>query len=162
MTKLAQQKVASLLIRGSEKTLDVVAVDRVDDLDLVVSIPKERPGVLGLRIETTSRLSIGPFGTWLVIDAIAPSARFRHDPRVSYVFGHLDSAKKALQGPVFVVPSSLIGVMPGVKGRSARISFRARLDGVNQEWSDFAVAPDQLGTHLLELLRDPENGLQAA
>ncbi len=162
MTKLAQQKVASLLIRGSEKTLDVVAVDREDDIDLVVSIPKERPGVLGLRIETTSRLSTGPFGTWLVIDAIAPSPRFRHDPRVSYVFGHLDSATKAFQGPVFVVPSSLVGVLPGVKGRSARISFRARIDGVNQEWSDFAFAPDRLGTHLLELLRDPESGLAAA
>ena len=72
MTKLAQQKVASLLIRGSEKTLDVVAVDREDDIDLVVSIPKERPGVLGLRIETASRLSIGPFGKWLVIDERAP------------------------------------------------------------------------------------------
>lgn len=162
MTKVAQQKVASLLIRGSERTLDVVAVDREDDLDLVVSIPKERPGVLGLRIETASRLNIGPFGQWLVIDAVAPSARFRRDPRASYVFGHLDSAKKAFQGRIFVVPSSLIGVVPGVKGRSPRISFRARLDGVNQEWSDFAFAPDQLGTLVLELLRDPEHGLQAA
>jgi len=37
-----------------------------------------------------------------------------------------------------------------VKGRSARISFRARLDGVNQEWSDFAFAPERLGAHLLD------------
>ncbi|MDQ6719299.1 MAG: hypothetical protein M3003_00710 [Candidatus Dormibacteraeota bacterium] len=162
MSKVAQHKLASLLIRGSEKTLDVVAVDREEDLDLIVSIPKEGPGALGLRIETTSRLSIGPFGKWLVIDAIAPSARFRHDSRASYIFGHFDSVKKAFEGRVFVVPSSLIGAVPGVKGRSPRISFRARLDGVNQEWCDFAFAPDQLGTHLLELLRDPESGLQAA
>ncbi|MDQ6876433.1 MAG: hypothetical protein M3082_01795 [Candidatus Dormibacteraeota bacterium] len=63
---------------------------------------------------------------------------------------------------VYVVSSSLIGAVPGVKGRSPRISFRARLDGVNQEWSNFAFAPDQLGTVLLQMLRDPEHGLQAA
>jgi len=162
MTKVAQQKVASLLIRGSEKTLDVVALDRQDDLDLVVSIPKEGPGVLGLRVETTSRLSEGPFGKWLVIDAIAPGVHFRRDPRASYVFGHFTASKKTFVGPVFVVPSSLVGIVPGIKGRSNRIQFRARLDAVNQEWSEFAFAPDQLGSLLLEMLRDPDQDLQAA
>lgn len=70
-------------------------------------VPKERVGVLGLRIETSSRLREGPFGKWLVIDAIAPGAHFRRDPRASYLFGQFVAAKKTLCPKVCLPPMSL-------------------------------------------------------
>lgn len=151
---IVRQEVAKLLIRGSGGKLDVMSVARQDDLDLVASIPHQGAGVLGVRIETASRLSSGPFGEWLVIEAAAPATHFQNDPRAVYLFGQFSAVEKAYVGPVFVVPAALLQVRPGVGARSARISFRARLDAVNQEWSDFAFAPEEVGGHLLELLRD--------
>jgi hypothetical protein len=160
---IVHQEVARVLVRGSRGKLDVMALAREDDLDLVASLPKEGPGVLGIRIETASRLTEGPFGKWLVIDAAAPSARFQNDPRAIYIFGQFETTEESVTGPVYVVPAALLQARPGLKGRSARISFRARLDAVNQEWSDFAFAPREVGAHLLELLRDmPQYGEQAA
>ena len=160
---VVQQEVAKLLIRGTRGKLGVIPLAREDDLDLVVSTPHDGPGVIGVRIETASRLSKGPFGEWLVIDAIAPSLRFQNDPRAVYLFRELSATEKAFTGPVFIVPAALVQEKAGVKGRSARISFRARLDAVNQEWSDFAFAPEMVGAHLLDLLGDmPQYGEQAA
>jgi len=160
---IVQQEVARLLIRGSGGQLDVMPLEREDDLDLVASIPQDGPGVLGIRIETSSRLTEGPFGKWLVIDALAPRVQFQHDPRSVYIFGQFSAGEKAFTGSVFVVPAALLQVRPGLKGRSARISFRARLDAVNQEWSDFAFAPHEVGAHLLDLLHDmPQYREQAA
>jgi hypothetical protein len=162
-TTVIQQEVARLLMHGSHGRLGALQLARQDDLDMVVSIPQAGPSVIGLRIETTSRLTMGPFGTWLVIDATAPAARFRRDPRASYLFGHFSLPDMTFVGPMFVVPSNLVEVRPGLKGRSPRLSFRARLDAVNQEWSEFAVAPDHVGAHMLALLRDmPQYGQQAA
>ncbi len=151
---VVQQQVASLLVRGSRGQLDVMPLEREDDLDLVVSIRQEGPGVLGIRVETASRLTEGPFGKWLVIDATAPGTHFQNDARSVYLFGEFSATEKTFVGPLFVVPAALLQVRPGVKGRSARISFRARLDAVNQEWSDFAFPPHEVGAHLLDLLRD--------
>jgi hypothetical protein len=160
---VVQQEVARLLIRGTRGKLGVIPLAREDDLDLVVSIPHDGPGVIGLRIETASRLTRGPFGEWLVIDAIAPSAHFQNDPRAVYLFGEFSPTEKAFAGPVFIVPAALLQEKAGVKGRSARISFRARLDAVNQEWSDFAFDPEKVGAHLLDLLSDmPQYSEQAA
>ena len=160
---VVQEEVAKLLIRGTRGKLDVIPLAREDDLDLVVSIPHNGPGVIGLRIETASRLSKGPFGEWLVIDAIAPSAHFQNDPRAVYLFGEFSATEKVFTGPVFIVPAALLQEKAGVKGRSARISFRARLDAVNQEWNDFAFAPENVGAHLLDLLADmPQYSEQAA
>jgi len=160
---VVRQHVASLLTRGSRGKLGIIPLAREDDLDLVVSTPHDGPGVIGLRIETASRLSKGHFGEWLVIDAIAPGAHFQNDPRAVYLFGEFAATEKVFASPVFIVPAALLQEKPGVKGRSARISFRARLDGVNQEWSDFAFAPERLGAHLLDLLGDmPQYSQQAA
>jgi hypothetical protein len=160
---VVQQEVASLLIRGSRGKLDVMPLEREDDLDLVASIPQQGPGVIGIRVETASRLTEGLFGKWLVIDATAPGTHFENDPRAVYLFGEFSATEKTFVGPVFVIPAALLQSRPGVKGRSARISFRARLDAVNQEWSDFAFAPHEVGTHLLDLLRDmPQYREQAA
>ena len=157
-----QQEVAKLLIRGTRGKLGVIPLAREDDLDLVVSIPHDGPGVIGLRIETASRLTKGPFGEWLVIDAIAPGAHFQNDPCAVYLFGEF-TPENTFAGPVFIVPAALLQEKAGVKGRSARISFRARLDAVNQEWSDFAFAPEKVGAHLLDLLGDmPQYSEQAA
>jgi hypothetical protein len=152
--KLIRSEVARLLTSGSKRRLDVVSAARQEDHDLIVSIPQEGSGVLGVRIETTSRLSKGRFGEWLVIEAAAPAMQFRRDARASYVFGQFSVSDKKFTGPIFVVPSSLVGAVPGAKGKSPRISFRARLDAVNQEWSDFAVRPDALGAYFLDLLSD--------
>jgi len=160
---IVQQEVARLLIRGSGGALEVMPLEREDDLDLVASIPQDGPGVLGIRIETASRLTEGRFGKWLVIDAVAPGAQFQNDPRSVYIFGQFPDGERAFTGSVFVVPAALLQVRPGIKGRSARISFRARLDAVNQEWSNFAVAPHQVGAQLLDLLHDmPQYREQAA
>jgi hypothetical protein len=159
---VVQQEVARLLVRGSEGTLEAVSLAREDDLDMVVSIPHEGPGVIGLRIETSSRLTKGPFGEWLVIDAAAPTFHFQHDPRALFVFGHFVPADDAFTGPIFMVPAAFVESRPGVKGKSARLTFRARLDAVNQEWSDFAFTPDQIGARLLDLLREMPNYQQQA
>ena len=160
---VVQQEVARLLVRGGGGELEVMPLAREDDLDLVASIPQDGPGVIGIRVETASRLTEGPFGKWLVIDAPAPSSQFLEDPRAVYLFGQLSETGRTLSGPVFVVPAALLQARAGIKGRSARISFRARLDAVNQEWSDFAFAPEEVGAHLLALLRDmPQYGEQAA
>lgn len=160
--KLIRSEVARLLTSGSKRRLDVVSAARQEDHDLIVSIPQEGSGVLGVRIETTSRLSKGRFGEWLVIEAAAPAMQFRRDARASYVFGQFSVSDKKFTGPIFVVPSSLVGAVPGAKGKSPRISFRARLDAVNQEWSDFAFTPDQIGARLLDLLREMPNYQQQA
>jgi hypothetical protein len=160
---IVQQEVARLLIHGSGGALDVMPLEREDDLDLVASIPQAGPGVLGIRIETASRLTEGRFGKWLVIDAVAPGAQFQNDPRSVYIFGQFSAGEKAFTGSIFVVPAALLQVRAGVKGRSPRISFRARLDAVNQEWSDFAFTPHEVGAHMLDLLHDmPQYREQAA
>jgi hypothetical protein len=158
-----QQEVAKLLIRGSQSRLGVIPMWREHDLDLVVSNPHEGPGVIGLRIETTSRISGGPFGEWLVIDAPAPSEEFQQDARACYLFGHFSAGDNCFAGPVFLVPAALLQPRAGVKGKSARISFRARLDAVNQEWSEMAFAPEEVGAELLDLLAEmPRYRQQAA
>jgi hypothetical protein len=148
-----QHEVVKLLVLGSGGKLGVMPLRREDDFDLVVSIPEAGQSVIGLRIETASRLTSGPFGEWLVIESSMPPKHFQEDPRASYVFGHFSVEAMAFAGPLFVIPSTLIRPVPGIKGKSPRLSFRARTDAFNQEWSQFAFPPDQIGAYMLDMLR---------
>lgn len=161
-TSVIQHEVAKLLILGTEGRLEVMSLRREDDLDLVVSIPEEGPSVVGLRIETAFSLTTGRFGNWLVIESCAPPKHFQEDPRASYVFGHFSVSEMAFAGPLFVIPSSLLQPHDGLKGKSPRLSFRARLDAINQEWSQFAFAPDKVGAHMLDVLHDGRQRSQKA
>ena len=99
-----QHEVVKLLVLGSGGKLGVMPLRREDDFDLVVSIPEAGQSVIGLRIETASRLTSGPFGEWLVIESSMPPKHFQEDPRASYVFGHFSVEAMAFAGSLFVIP----------------------------------------------------------
>ena len=147
-----RDEVAKLLSRGSRGQLVVTQLSPAEPLDLLVNVP-DLSSVLGLKIQTCSRLSQGRFGEWLVVEFGAPVGQ-GPDPRFLYFFGHFSLSSMAFAAPVFLVPSTLIHATPHPKSavQSPRISFKARMDGVNQEWSEYAFAPNDLGAAVLGLL----------
>ena len=158
-----RDEVAKLLSRGSRGQLVVTQLSPAEPLDMLVNVP-DLSGVLGIKVQTSSRLSQGRFGEWLVVEFAAPVGQ-GPDPRFLYFFGHFSLSTMAFAAPVFLVPSTLIHATPHPKSaiQSPRISFKARMDGVNQEWSEYAFAPNDLASAVLSLLdTKPESRVIAA
>jgi hypothetical protein len=153
-SSMIQDRVADLIRKGSPVKHFVTKLNDEDPVDMILTLP-DLSGSLFLKVETTSRTSKGRFGEWLVIEFPAPRG-LAPDPRLHYLFGCFDPASSSFSGPVYVVPSSLIQSTPypNSTARSSRISFKARLDAVNQEWSEYAVEPEQLGSRLVALLAE--------
>jgi hypothetical protein len=156
---IGEWEVAKLLMMGSDGRLAVtfpMAIDAGYDLRVHIRGSPEDGLALQVKIVTHLRTDRRSQSLWAAF--YLPNRPFVVDPRLWFLFGHLEMAPSSrghFASPLFLVPSQVIGhrVRAGSNGRQSSYFWASMRPDRGGVWTPYRATPESLATTVRDLIR---------